>query len=124
MDIAERFASIVGSDHVSALEDDRLSLARDLFPGELDSGAALVVAPGDVDEVGGVIRRAQERQLAVAARGGGMSYTGGFALEGRDTVLLDLRRLDRVRDINVDDRFVIVEAGATWASPLTSRSSR
>ncbi len=116
MGIAERFAAIVGSDNVSALEDDRLSQARDLFPGELDPGAALVVAPSDADEVGSVISAAQERQLAVAARGGGMSYTGGFALGGRDAVLMDLRRLDRIRDIKTDDRFVVVEAGTTWES--------
>lgn len=114
MNAAAQFVSVVGPAHVSALRDGQRSLSRDLFPAERDPGTAVVVAPGDAGEVAGVVRAAAEARLPVAARGGGMSYTGGFALEHPDAVLLDLRRLDRVVDVNITDGFVIVEAGATW----------
>ncbi|MEM1315325.1 MAG: FAD-binding oxidoreductase, partial [Pseudomonadota bacterium] len=56
--------------------------------------------------------------LALAPRGGGMSYTAGFqpgAAEGRPVVLVDLCDLDAVQ-IDPEARVARVGAGATWAA--------
>ncbi|MER3410754.1 MAG: FAD-binding oxidoreductase [Thermoleophilia bacterium] len=61
-----------------------------------------------------VIERANAAGMAVVARGGGMSYTLGFTPSRPSTVLLDMRRMNRIREINRDDMYVIAEAGCTW----------
>jgi FAD/FMN-containing dehydrogenase len=54
--------------------------------------------------------------IAVIARGGGLSYTDAFLAARPRSVLLDLARLDAIAEINVEDRYVVVEAGCTWAA--------
>ena len=49
-------------------------------------------------------------------RGGGMSYTKGYLPERPNTVMFDLGALNSVVEINVDDRYAIVQAGCTWAT--------
>ncbi len=114
MSLLEQLVSVVGSGQVSSAADGRDPLARDLFPNETATAPAAVVAPHTVAQLANVVGFAGEQGIALAARGGGMSYTGGFALEDSHSILLDLRRLDRIRDINADDGFVVVEAGTTW----------
>jgi D-lactate dehydrogenase (cytochrome) len=67
-----------------------------------------------------VVRTSIALGLAVVCRGGGFSYNGGYVPHQEDSIILDLRRLNRVREINVADQYVTVEAGATWAALLES----
>jgi D-lactate dehydrogenase (cytochrome) len=64
----------------------------------LQDGAARITAAG----------------LALAPRGGGMSYTGGY-LPARPYVTVDLAAMNRVLEVNTRDLFITVEAGCTWA---------
>ena len=45
-----------------------------------------------------------------------MSYTDAYLPDRPGGVMVDLRRLDRVREIQVEDLYVTVEAGCTWAA--------
>ncbi len=51
---------------------------------------------------------------ALIARGGGMSYTAGYAPVREDTIVLDVAGLNRIVEINEDDMYITVEAGVTW----------
>ena len=93
-------------------------------PAELDYFATDVYAKGEA--LLAVLRPTNTAQLAAAvagltaagvaviARGGGMSYTGGYLATGQPTVLVDTAGLDQVVEINVEDAYVVVEAGVTW----------
>ncbi len=50
----------------------------------------------------------------IIARGGGMSYTGGYLPVRERTVMLDTSALDAIVEINADDMYITVEAGVTW----------
>jgi FAD/FMN-containing dehydrogenase len=73
-----------------------------------------VVRPGTAEEIAAVVGIAAEQGLVLVPRGGGMSYTRGYLADRRDAVVVDMGRMNRILDINVDDGWVTVECGATW----------
>jgi D-lactate dehydrogenase (cytochrome) len=108
------FAAIVGAAAVRSDADSLEYFSRDIFfwPGARLPRA--VVAPGSAAEVQDVVRACAGAGLRIVCRGGGMSYSGGYVPHVDDCVVLDLRRLDRIRELNVGDQYVTVEAGCTW----------
>jgi len=106
---------ILGAGHVSTDLARRELLSRDLSFRPFET-AACVVRPGNLEELSAAIAVATRARYAVVARGGGMSYTGGYTPERPETVLIDMRRMNRVREINREDMYVVVECGCTWKS--------
>lgn len=111
--ILDAVTDIVGSEHVVADEKGREFFSADISfePYEL---AALVAQPGSTEELAAIVERANGDGFAVLARGGGMSYTQGYTPSTDRTVLVDMRRMSAIREINTDDMYVIAEAGCTW----------
>ena len=112
--LARTLADVVGAEHVRADLDTRAHLSQDLFI--TGAVAALVVRPGTAEELARAVACVTGAGFAVVPRGGGLSYTGGYVPRSEASVLFDTRRLDRVIEINADDRYVTVEAGCTWAA--------
>jgi len=76
---------------------------------------ARIVAPGSIAAAVAELRAAAAAGHSVVARGGGMSYTGGYVVGGDAAhLLLDLRALNRIELDHLDDGVVVVEAGVTW----------
>ena len=111
--IADKLAGIVGAANVVTDDAGRAFYSNDLSYTAVDVAAA-VVAPGSTEEVAEIVRVASEAGLSVVARGGGMSYTRTFVPGKPNAVLLDMRRMNKVVEINTDDMYVIAEAGVTW----------
>ena len=103
----------LGEDRVLADAKTREYYANDIFwqPGIPPLAVAL---PQTAAEAAAAVRLATEQGLSVVPRGGGMSYTKGYLPERADSVVIDLRKLDRVVEVNADDLYVTVEAGCTW----------
>ncbi len=99
---------------VSTDADERRFFSQDVF-GEGALPAA-VVSPPDVAALQAAMRHVAEHGVAVVPRGGGLSYTDGYLAEQAGFALLDLRRLERIVELNAGDRYVTVEAGMTWAA--------
>jgi len=106
--------AICGAEHVVVAEDERRFFSQDLY--RAGRTCAAVVRPGSVDEVREVVRRCAADGVAVFNRGGGMSYTDAFQPTRTPAITLDLSRLAAIREINVEDGYVTVEAGCTWAA--------
>lgn len=114
MSITNRIEAVVGAQH---LHTDPVALqyfSRDIFFWPSARLPRAVVAPGTAEEVAAVVRAAIDAGLAVVSRGGGMSYSGGYVPHVDESIVLDLRRLLRIREINPGDQYVTVEAGSTW----------
>lgn len=101
------------SGRVSLNPADTEPLSADLFPADDMAVAGLVVSPNSVEEVAVCLKVASAHKTSIVPRGGGMSYTGGYQ-PATDDILLDLRSLNAVREINTRDLYVVVEAGCTW----------
>ena len=113
-DLLQELAAALGPEAVSTGQDEWLS--RDIFFWDGLHDAAMICTPRTAEEVQAVLGIAARHGAAVSSRGGGMSYTAGYRPKRPDTILLDLRQLNAVREVNITDRYVIAEAGATWDS--------
>ena len=111
--VIRQMQQILGVDHVllDAASRDFYSTDLSWRPREI---AAMVLAPGSVDELAQAVGVATRAGMAVVPRGGGMSYTSGYTPERTRSVVIDMRRMNTVIEINTDDMYVIVEAGCTW----------
>lgn len=71
-----------------------------------------VVLPTTTEQVAAVMRYCHQQGIRVVPRGAGTSLSGG-ALPLEDAVVIGLMRLNRILDIDFDDRLAVVEAGVT-----------
>jgi len=71
-----------------------------------------VALPRTTEEVAAVLRFCHDNGVRVIPRGAGTSLCGG-ALPLADAVVVGLMRMNRILDVNYDDRFAVVQAGVT-----------
>jgi hypothetical protein len=105
--------STLGREHLSTDQKTRDFFSRDLSFRPYKT-AAVVARPSNLEQLSKVVAAATKAGHAVVARGGGMSYTSGYTPEREDTVLIDMRRMNRVLEVNREDMYVVVECGCTW----------
>lgn len=117
-DLAARLAAIAGVAHVVTDPGERAYLSRDFFYWDGAGTAALAVAPADTGQVQAIMRELAGQGREVVIRGGGMSTGRSYVPRTDQAVILDMRRLTRIREINVTDRYIIAEAGCTWQAVL------
>ncbi len=85
------------------------------FRGEFENPPDLVAFPRDESEIEVVLSWAEAEGAAVVPFGGGTSVVGGVEarLGERPVVSLDLRRLDRVLEVDTESLGARIQAGAT-----------
>ncbi len=85
------------------------------FRGEFENPPDLVAQPRDESEIETVLSWAESAGAAVIPFGGGTSVVGGVEgrLGDRPFVSLDLRRLDRVLEVDAESLAARIQAGAT-----------
>ena len=89
-----------------------LSDFRHLYHGS----APLVLLPRNVDEVARILQICNRAEVAVVPHGGNTSYCGGATPDETGAqIVLSLRRLNRVRQVDAADYSMTVEAGCTLA---------
>jgi FAD/FMN-containing dehydrogenase len=113
-DVLAAFRDVVGSEHVLVADDARTLASQDVY--RAGSLPLAVLRPQSTADVAQLVRLARAERLAVHVRGGGMSYTDAYLPQHTHSIVLDMRGLDRVREIVADDHIVTAEAGCTWAA--------
>ncbi len=113
--LAERLADLVGAANLIDDPAERAYYGHDIA-GPAPHAPALVVRPPTVETAAAAIGAVTKAGRALTVRGGGHSYTGGYAPARPNAVLLDLGGLNRIVAIDETDRWVTVEAGCTWAA--------
>ncbi len=104
---------IVGETGVRDDEAARVLYSQDIFA-IADETVLAVVAPTSVEQLAAVAALAAREGLALAPRGGGMSYTKGYIPARAGTLSLDLSKLDQIVRIDAADMVATVQAGCTW----------
>ncbi|HEY0080933.1 MAG TPA: FAD-linked oxidase C-terminal domain-containing protein [Pyrinomonadaceae bacterium] len=109
-DVLTRLGEIVGVENLlvdaERVEPYGQDALKEKFPPEA------VVLPERAEEVSAILRLANERGFPVTARGGGVGYTGG-AVPVEGGIVLGTDRMNRIREINADDLYVVSEPGVT-----------
>jgi len=77
----------------------------------------LVLLPRNVDQVAQILRVCNREEVAVVPHGGNTGYCGGATPdEAGSQIVLSLRRLNRIRQIDAANYSMIIEAGCTLAA--------
>lgn len=102
----------------SVANDDRIAYSRDLWPkaviwtraGQMPRPPDVVVWPSTIEEVAAVTRRARELGVPLIPYGAGSGVCGGtIPLQGG--IVMDLKRLSRIRRVDVERLELDCEAG-------------
>jgi glycolate oxidase len=109
--IALELTALLGADRIIADEDGRRAFETDALTAYRRM-PLIVVLPQSTEEVSTALRYCHERRLKVVARGAGTSLSGG-ALPAEDAVVLCITKMNRVLEVNYEDRIARVEAGIT-----------
>lgn len=114
-----RFQEVVGKDWVFVSEED-VDLYRDAyspFKGEPDKEfvASAAVAPQSVEEVQAIVKIANELKVPLypISTGKNLGY-GGSAPAMSGSVVLDLKRMNRIIEVNEVNAYVLVEPGVSY----------
>ncbi len=110
-EILAGLAAAVGADRVIGDEDGRRAYETDALTAYRRMPLA-VVLPRTTEEVASVLRYCSRNVIKVVPRGAGTSLAGG-ALPGEDTVVVCITKLNRVLEIDYENRAARVEAGIT-----------
>lgn len=110
-DIYEALVEIVGKDYVSNQKEERYFYGRDpglMKPHEPD----YVVMPKRTEEIQKIVRLANKEKTPVVPKGAGLSLTG-LVIPQKGGIVLDMKRMERILEVNEKARYVIVEGGTT-----------
>lgn len=110
--VVRELEGIVGAEHVSTAEDDRLAYGQDALKDP--TLPAVVVWPRTVEEVVEIMKLANRDLIPVTPRAGGVGYTGG-AVPRHGGILLSVTRMNEILEIDVENMVAVAEPGVITA---------
>lgn len=114
----QQFAGVVGKEWVFSSEED-LDLYRDAYSPlhgtKEDRKASAAVAPSSVEDVQALVRIANQHSIPLytISTGRNLGY-GGSAPNYSGSVVLDLKRMDRIIEVSDSNHYAIVEPGVSY----------
>lgn len=121
-ELAEKLRAMLGADAVSASPVERLACCRDYWPmgtlwfleGKAPALPDLVVWPAGTAQVAAVLDLAGRLGVPVTPYGAGSGALGG-AVPLRGGIILDLKRMNRVLELDRENLMVTVQSGLNGA---------
>jgi alkyldihydroxyacetonephosphate synthase len=115
--VPDALGDLFSDDHYERVSHALGKAYRDVvrgFRGEFENPPDLVASPRDESEIEVVLEWAEAEGAAVVPFGGGTSVVGGVEarLGDRPVVCLDLKRLDRVLEVDAESLAARIQAGA------------
>jgi len=113
-DFLSRLAEIVGQDYVSNRPEDLYLYSRD--PGaQKPRRADYVVMPRIVGEVQQIVMMANQEKVPLTPMGAGLTLSA-LTVPLRGGIVLDMKRMDSIIEVNEASRYAVIEAGVTQAA--------
>ena len=107
--IYQALIDIVGEDYVSNRKEELFTYSKDLGTAP-PQWPEYVAAPATTEEVQKIVQMANREKVAIVPLGGGMTLAG-LALPLKGGITLDLKRMDKILEVNAPARYMVVEAG-------------
>ena len=80
--------------------------------GRFTGKAIGLASPADTDQVSGLVKLCATHGVPIVPQGGNSGMCGGATPDRSGTaILLSLRRMDAIRDVDTDGRMIVCEAG-------------
>lgn len=109
--LLDAFANLLGPKGYSANPDAMAPWLTD-WRGKYHGRAAAMLSPTTTDEVAAVVRMCAKAEVALVPQGGNSGMVGGATPDASgDQLLLSLRRMNRMRDIDEAGQIAVAEAG-------------
>ncbi len=108
-DLVARFKAIVGDKYAVTDTNDiapYVTEERNLFHGH----SPLVLRPGSTAEVSAICKLASEHRIALVPQGGNTGLVGGQTPHNGE-VVVSMRRMDRIREVDAASNTMTVDAG-------------
>jgi len=108
----QALVDIVGSDNFTEKTIDLVSYSYDASLYDHRPDAAIWAS--STEEISRIVAIANENRIPVTARGAGTGL-GGLAVAAKGGIVLDVSRMNRILEINIPDRLVVVQPGVVYA---------
>jgi D-lactate dehydrogenase (cytochrome) len=108
-ELIARFKNIVGEKYAVTNADDiapYVTEERNLFHGH----SPLILRPGSTAEVSAICKLATEHRIALVPQGGNTGLVGGQTPHNGE-VVISMRRMDKIREVDTASNTMTVEAG-------------
>ena len=113
MALKEDLIAVVGADYVSDDPETLERYARDLSLVQ-PRRPSYVTRPAGTEQVQQIVKYANVNSIPVTPRSSGIGYYGA-GIPSQGGIIIDLSRMDKIREIDPRNKKVKVEAGVTWA---------
>ena len=112
-EIYQKLESIVSKKFISDNLYVRHAYSRNVDP-ILQGVPSIVIRPKDSQEVSEILKIANEENVPVIPRGGGDCEFGGSKPIGDGGIVLDMKRMENILNLDEQNLVVTVEAGISW----------
>jgi FAD/FMN-containing dehydrogenase len=112
--VYEEIENIVGTKYVSDSEPVCYSYSMNC-DFTLQGIPDIVVKPNTPEEISEILKVANKYGIKIIPRGNGADLTGGAKPIGDGGIVLDLTRMNKILDIDEENRIVTVEVGISWS---------
>jgi len=113
-DVVSELEKIVGEKYVSDRPEEQFLYHYDFVTAEPEGKCDIALLPGSAEEVQAVVRIANKYKISVVPWVSGINF-GSIATPRRGGIVMDLRRMNRIIEVNEDDMYAVIEGGTTWA---------
>ena len=112
----KEFAAVVGRQWLFTTEEDRHSYMDPMSVGDpAEHEPSGAVAPQSVEEIQGILKAANRYRIPLWPVSMGKNFAYGTAAPRmRGTMVLDLKRLNRVLEVNAELAYAVVEPGVSF----------
>jgi len=110
--IKQTLMEIVGSENFTDSLIDLIAYSKDASEHRHRPDAA--VWPVNTEQISAIMKLANREKVPVVPRGAGTSLAG-LAVPEQGGIILDLGRMDKIIDINIEDRLAVVQPGVIYA---------
>ncbi len=118
--LEQEFSALVGNENLLTESGDMAPFMQE-WRGNFECRAAAVLCPANTREVAAVVRLCAAHKLAVVPQGGNTGLVGGAAPQSQDQhILVSLKRMNKVRELDTDSDAITVEAGCILAQIQTA----
>ncbi|MHA1412745.1 MAG: FAD-binding oxidoreductase [Promethearchaeota archaeon] len=112
-EVYKKLESIVSKKYISNSPYIRHAYSRNVDP-ILQGIPDIVIRPKNAEEVAEILKIANEENIPVVPRGGGDCEFGGSKPIKNGGIVLDLKRMENIIELDEDNLVVTVEAGISW----------
>ena len=116
-DILTQLEDIVGKDFVTNRSEDLYIYSQD--PGaSLPRKVDFVVMPSSTEEVQKIVKIANQERIPIVSMGGGLTLSG-LIIPVKGGIVLDMKRMNHIIEINQFSQYALIEAGVTTGQILS-----